>query len=87
MAKTLQQPLEASIIGTPVYQRLLYVLEQKGLEDFPEGLRVKLAFSVEKEGFRPRCLRYDFSELIPVLFPSLIATFSASRNPRAMISP
>ena len=27
MAKTLQQPLEASIIGTPVYQRLLYVLK------------------------------------------------------------
>ncbi|MBP3768045.1 MAG: hypothetical protein J6I31_07195 [Prevotella sp.] len=27
MAKTLQQPLEASIIDTPVYQRLLYVLK------------------------------------------------------------
>ena len=27
MAKTLQQPLEVSIIETPVYQRLLYVLK------------------------------------------------------------
>lgn len=63
-------PLEWILQEHPLLaQRLLYVLEQKGLEDFPEGLRVKLAFSVEKEGFRPRCLRYDFSELIPALFP------------------
>ena len=63
-------PLEWILQEHPLLaQRLLYVLEQKGLEEYPEGLRVELAFSVEKESFRPRCLRYDFSELIPGLFP------------------
>lgn len=97
MAKTLQQPLEASIIGTPVYQRLLYVLKHPSVKLTNEEWDA-LATMVDEElpTFRPtiydifpniKWSDYQICLLVRLHFrPSEIATLIRRSQPYVTVN-